>query len=371
MINNRNYGLDTLRSLAIILVFMFHCFMYSKSPLLTSIGHVGWVGVDLFFVLSGYLIGNQIFSALKKQNFSLKMFYMRRFLRTLPNYFIVLALYFLIPSFRELPLTTPLWKFMTFTQNFGLSVSAFSHAWSLCIEEQFYFMLPIVLLLVIYKKALRLGWFLIGALLIGEMLLRGTLWLHYIQHAGDNTFKLYMTNLYYPSFSRLDGLILGVAIAMVRNFHEETWARITNKGNWWMLFGIIGCYFTFYSLDHLYSFMPTTFGFLFRAISFSALVIAALSPDSVLNRTKIPGAMTLATWSYAIYLIHKPLIHVTRLALSYWGIGESSVFSTALEIMVTLAGGWLLYTFIENPFLRLRDKMTESHRLPLELAQTR
>src|SRR5476651_1706610 len=107
---NRTHGLDTLRSAAIILVFMFHCFSFSHQPILGSIGRAGWVGVDLFFVLSGHLIGHQIFSAMNKQhNFSLNTFYFRWFLRTLPNYFFVLGVYFLIPAFREQPLSTPLW----------------------------------------------------------------------------------------------------------------------------------------------------------------------------------------------------------------------------------------------------------------------
>ena len=59
---------------------------------------IGWVGVDLFFVLSGYLIGNQIFAELRRtETLSLKRFYARRFLRTLPNFYVVLALYFLFP----------------------------------------------------------------------------------------------------------------------------------------------------------------------------------------------------------------------------------------------------------------------------------
>ncbi len=85
---------------------MFHCFGMNHNSILKFMGaRVGWVGVDLFFVLSGYLIANQIFSAFINQGqFSLKTFYFRRFLRTLPNYIFVLGLYFMIPIFSEQPL---------------------------------------------------------------------------------------------------------------------------------------------------------------------------------------------------------------------------------------------------------------------------
>lgn len=359
---NRNHGLDTLRSIAIILVFMFHCFSFSHQLILGTIGRVGWAGVDLFFVLSGYLIGNQIFSAFVNQHrFSLKTFYFRRFLRTLPNYLFVLGLYFLIPIFREQPLITPLWKFLTFTQNFNLSLGAFSHAWSLCLEEQFYLFLPLIALFIAYKGNIRAGWLLVGFTLLAGIILRSFLWFAYIQHAGDDKFQVYMTTIYYPPFCRLDGLILGVALAMLRNFHQEIWIRMTNKSNWLMIMGLVGCFFTLYPLDHLFGFVSTTFGYLLRSASFAALTLAALSTDNLLCKTKIPGAMTLATWSYAIYLIHKQLIHITQLVLSHWNIGASSILTISMEILITFMGGWLLYTCIETPFLKLRNKLEKNN----------
>ena len=108
---------------------------------------IGWTGVDLFFVLSGYLISNQIFSGLARGEALVpRHFYARRALRTLPVFWLVLALYFLFPIFMGGKPPPPLWRFLTFTQNIGLpSGTAFSHAWSLCIEEQFYLILPLVI----------------------------------------------------------------------------------------------------------------------------------------------------------------------------------------------------------------------------------
>jgi peptidoglycan/LPS O-acetylase OafA/YrhL len=148
---NRFAGLDHLRALAIILVFIYHSgFIGGRPASLDGIVAFGWTGVDLFFVLSGYLIGGQLLARIARhQSISYGEFYIKRSMRILPAYLVVLALYFLIPAFRERSELPPLWRFLTFTQNYGLDLTregAFSHAWSLCIEEQFYLGLPLFIL---------------------------------------------------------------------------------------------------------------------------------------------------------------------------------------------------------------------------------
>src|SRR6266705_1399997 len=126
----RVYGLDTLRACAIGLVVLHHYVLFvSHADTFGWLGEIGWTGVDPFFALSGYLIGNQIFAAMRSgQRFSLPHFYARRFLRTLPNYYVVLALYFLWPWFRNGAELPPLWRFLSFTQNINLNPgTAFSH----------------------------------------------------------------------------------------------------------------------------------------------------------------------------------------------------------------------------------------------------
>src|SRR5437868_15457524 len=97
---SRTLGLDTLRALAITLVFMYHYMVFvSGTPTFGWLSVVGWVGVDLFFVLSGYLIANQLFAGMARgETLSLKAFYARRGLRTWPAFWVVLAAYFLFPA---------------------------------------------------------------------------------------------------------------------------------------------------------------------------------------------------------------------------------------------------------------------------------
>src|SRR5437667_9563533 len=136
----RQPGLDLLRALAIIVVVIYHAGIMGF-PLPGRVHRWGWIGVDLFFVLSGYLIGGQLLAPLAKDRQPhLGRFFARRALRIMPAYFVVLAIYFLLPSWREYPdMSQPLWKFLLSVQNIALhGGTAFSHAWSLAVKAQFY-----------------------------------------------------------------------------------------------------------------------------------------------------------------------------------------------------------------------------------------
>src|SRR5437868_3911525 len=143
----RQPGLDLLRALAIIIVVIYHAGIMGF-PLPGRVHRFGWIGVDLFFVLSGYLIGGQLLAPLAtNQRIALGRFLTRRALRILPAYLVVLTIYLFLPSWREYPEMSPPWKFLISVQNIGLhGGTAFSHAWSLAVEDQFYLLLPLVLL---------------------------------------------------------------------------------------------------------------------------------------------------------------------------------------------------------------------------------
>jgi peptidoglycan/LPS O-acetylase OafA/YrhL len=207
----RANGLDTLRAAAITLVFMNHYMAFvSGTPTFGWGSVIGWTGVDLFFVLSGYLIANQIFSGLARgATLSLRLFYARRALRTLPVFWLVLALYFLFPAVMGGNTPPPLWRFLTFTQNIGLHPgTAFSHAWSLCIEEQFYLVLPLVLYLgARFEFHRSQGWTLLLALLLIGVGSRVVLWLGY---GGEN--DGYYPHIYYATLCRFDQFLPGIAL---------------------------------------------------------------------------------------------------------------------------------------------------------------
>lgn len=362
--STRVHGLDTLRALAVTLVVLHHYVLFvSNAPTFGWVGEIGWVGVDLFFALSGYLIGNQIFAGMKSPGgFSLKHFYARRLLRTLPNYWVVLALYFLWPAFRgEAPLL-PLWEYATFIQNFALEPgSAFSHSWSLAIEEQFYVLLPALALLgAALKGSLRLAWSAIALAFIAGMLVRANLW----QEMAEQNYKLYFyfKHIYYSSLCRYDELLAGVALALLRNQHAGIWARLTRHGNLMGVLGLLVCALAFrFFLDDRYGFGITVFGFPLMALGFSLLIVASVAEGSLLRGLRVPGAGQLALWSYAIYLLHKPVCVMAAGWLQGQGYGAGHPLTIGALLLLSVVTGWLLYKLVETPFMLLRERYVPSN----------
>ena len=364
MTRDRQPGLDTLRALAILGVFAYHYRVFvSGENTFGWASAVGWTGVDLFFVLSGYLIANQLLGGLLSgRRLSFGAFYARRALRTLPNFWVVLALYFAFPAVmggREPP---PLWRFLSFTQNIELQPgTAFSHAWSLCIEEQFYLGLPLALWGVTrLRHRLALAWALIVALVLAAIAWRTALWLQYGREAGGAIERYYPT-VYYGSLSRLDEFLPGVALALLKNGHPQAWARVTQHGralfaaglaaSLAMLWGLMN----FYEIDgYGYGYLMSGFGYSLMAMAWALLLLGALSRGSPLQRWRVPGAASLALWSYALYLTHKPIAFIVNRQLKPWALP-----APLLVIVISAAcllGGWLLFKLVETPFMRWRDR---------------
>ena len=358
--SGRNAGLDTLRALAIVLVTLHHYVLFvSGESTFGAVGDAGWIGVDLFFALSGYLIGNQIFAALKRpEGLPLGRFYARRLLRTVPNFYVVLMLYAAWPWFRaglELP---PLWRFLSFTQNINLMPgTAFSHAWSLCIEEQFYMLLPAAaLLLAPGRRSLAWSWAAIALAFAGGMLARGWIWNEMVEGQAQGSLN-YFRYIYYSSLCRVDELVAGVALALVKNHYPAPWRRLTSHGNAAALLGIgvlvVACW---WFLGDRMGAGVTLFGYPLLALGCALLIVAALSEGSLLQSLHVPGARQLALWSYAIYLTHKQVCILGSSLLTEAGVAADSATSIAVLLAASVLSGWLLYRLVELPFMALRER---------------
>lgn len=357
----RQPGLDLLRALAIVLVVSYHAGIYGFA-LPYRWHRFGWIGVDLFFVLSGYLIARQLLGPLALgRPLRVGRFFARRALRILPAYLVILAVYFLIPSWREFPEIPPLWKFLTFVQNIGLrGGTAFSHAWSLCIEGQFYLILPFVLLTVVRHH--NAGLFLALTTVVAGLVLRGVLGYENPGQTGVSS-RAFQLLIYYPPWTRLDPLVFGVGLAAIERYRESWWLWLQNAARWFWAVGLAAIVYGL-SLGETHLTVTTClWQFPLIAFGMALLLVCAVSPRLPLYRFALPGASFLASVAYSVYLSHKLVIHAVTRLCGYWKIPLSSAVEVILDLVAILLVGALLFFAVERPFLLLRRR-----RLPSKTA---
>ena len=362
------YGLDHLRSLAITLVLVYHYGRIFPHPEWTNTySKFGWTGVDLFFVLSGYLIASQLFATVAKgQTISVRDFYVKRFFRIIPAYLLVVILYFSFPFIREREALAPLWKYLSFTQNLGLDLrtqGTFSHAWSLCIEEQFYLFFPIIIVLLAYYKLFKKGYLVISALFIAGFIIRICNHIHFVQpYLGtDDSGIVWHTWIYYPTYCRLDGLLAGVTVAAVFRFFPLLKQRISKYGNALLVLSLLILSVAYIVCLDEESFTASVFGFPLVSIGYGCMVAGAVSESSFLFRLKSAFTAKIASLSYALYLVHKFVIHLAQQKLSAWGIDTESNLMFLLCILICILAALLMNTLVEKPFLRMRNRYIKTN----------
>ena len=360
---NKYYGLDNLRAFAIIMVFFFHYQRWFEHPAwMPTALNFGWTGVDLFFVLSGFLISSQLFAQIKKDgNFSMRDFYIKRIFRILPIYYFVLAIYFLFPFFSSTQSLPPLWKFLTFTQNFGADFQyhrSFGVVWSLCVEEHFYLLMPVILLLFLKTGLFKKGYLLLVILFAVGFLIRLYCWYDVYLHQtnGVENRMLWVQTIYYPTYNRLDGLLAGVSIAAMYNYLPAIFNRLSNYANLLIAIGLIILTGTYFLCGNNMDFVRSIFSFPLVSIGFGCTVLGAIMPNSFLYKWKSAILTKIAQLSYALYLVHMAVILSAQTVLSNLGIAKDSSWMLLLTIILCVAIALLLHHAIEKPFMKMRER---------------
>jgi peptidoglycan/LPS O-acetylase OafA/YrhL len=365
----RDPGLDLLRALAILVVMLYH--MSSHGFALPAIVERGWMGVDLFFVLSGYLIGWQLLrQTLRGSRPDWGAFMLGRTLRVLPAYLAVLALYAWVPAFREAEHMRPVGYFLSFTVNLFPDYQhsrAYSHAWSLCVEEHFYLLLPLALWLLGRGRGRGIVRVLLCAavLVAGGMLLRGWLWridvAPHLLPGGDGRLGVirYIEAIYNPTWTRLDGLLAGVLLAALRTFRPAWWARALAHGRVFLALGAAGVAAAIHGEP--FSLPGSIVQFPLIACSFACLLLAALSPATGLDRIAVPGSRQLAVLAFSLYLTHRQVY-----AWLDAGLPDFAETAPAGAFLVYNAAALLaaaaLYAAVERPGLMLRTWLLARRR---------
>jgi len=357
----RNKRLDILRCIAVLLVLGRH-------GLIDGVWfEVGWAGVDLFFVLSGFLISGLLFTEYKRtQLISLRRFFIRRGFKIYPafwamligSFFIVFACGLRVPGFLW-------WREILFIQNYKPGI--WRHTWSLAVEEHFYIILPLLLVALnrLSKNRKDPFWFIPYAFCI---LAPVTLAMRYVavyqpSYRPEEFWKhMFLTHL------RIDALFFGVVLGYSYHFRpglipsllSNCWNRLTLEGITALL---ISCCFAFPAES---PFMQS-FGFTFVYLGFGGLLVLSLTargPDESYAGlsaacSKIGDVLAfVGMYSYSIYLWHIPVV-VFGLrgirALSPVTLSEASL--TYIYITISITFGILMAHIIEFPALQLRDRL--------------
>jgi peptidoglycan/LPS O-acetylase OafA/YrhL len=356
-------ALDGLRGCAILAVLLLH---FTAAPVAGGLAgmvkqafSVGWMGVDLFFVLSGFLITGILADA-RDTPHRFRDFYVRRALRILPLYYgFVLLLFVVPPLLGARAYTTPLadqlpyWLYLQNLRPLTNGAADFAaHLWSLAIEEQFYLVWPLLVFTLSRRGALRMC----VALVLGALAYRVAC----VFTVDD------LRRVYFLTPGRVDGLALGGAIAMVaRGPGGPAWLRRRAPGVLAASLAVLGG-----AALHPSGFNPAgaymvSVGYTALACCFGAVLVLALDARPSFLTRLLSGRVPrfFGRYSYGLYVVHLPLIVLGRLA----GVSPDAFAGTAWELagllgyvalmgavsIVVALASWNLY---EKPFLELKAR---------------
>ena len=363
-----------MRAIAILWVMLWHMHFALRPGIWSGPARYGWMGVDLFFVLSGYLIGSQLLRPYTRGSRpSIGGFYLRRAFRVLPAYLTVLLCYFAIPGFREAPGLSPAWQFLTFTENFRIDYlhdQAFSHVWSLCVEEHFYLVLPLLILLLMRRPSFGKALAVILGILCFGFAIRAYIYIHNVQvfPREDDAFILaYVEKIYYPTHTRLDGLLVGVTLATIKTFRPAWWQRAMSHGYLLLVSGLALCAWAMWLFSDRLSFSGAVMGFPLLALGLGLLIASSIAPSSPLF--KVRGFGLIAALAYSTYLTHKEVIHQVRVHLPRL-VESRGWFALFAYFAFSSLTAFALYMSIERPFLRMRERITARTAKPVKVAAT-
>lgn len=374
----REPALDGIRGMAIALVLYHHFVIYSGMTrghfldyYVQRLGQSSWIGVDLFFVLSGFLITGILYDAKASRHY-FRDFYSRRALRIFPLYFAFLAGSFLIlpiflaPAAGQALTSGQAWYWL-YLSNFDVALNGwrqplhFGHFWSLAVEEQYYLVWPFVVYAFGRTRLIGISFLCFAGALGLRFLL--PLWLDPLAN-------------YVLMPTRMDAFAAGAIVALAMRGP----GRLRSLGFWPIVLLIGSAAFMaalMYTNKKLSTVDPVmrTVGFSTIAIGFAALIAVVLSRDagSPLRRFFANRVLVmLGKYSYALYIFHQPILVLMRdygLSIAILPkVGGSSlpglILFSALAFALTVLCALLSWRLIETPFLRLKRRFSSTGGMP-------
>lgn len=360
--SSRVYGLDVFRALAIIFVVMGHggFLLDASAPGFPYIWLID--GVELFFVLSGFLIGSILFKLLDKDQLTsfkdLLSFWQRRWFRTLPAYYLVLALNVIFISFGFIhgSIEKFSWKFIFFLHNFSSGFTDFFwESWSLSIEEWFYIFMPLGLLLTLLLKTGKQNHRVASLIVILIFIITPLLYRFSIADKETDAFW-YDVEFRKVVITRLDAIVFGVLFAWLKFYHEQFFKK---SAPWLFAAGLTLVYLMMY-LNREFPLSIFSKTIYFSATGLGAAMLLPLA-DSIRNfRTSLGKVLThISVVSYSMYLINLSLVAQVIQKHFYEPGSNMNLIWYFVYWAVVVAGATLLYKFFEKPVMDLRESFTK------------
>ncbi|MCK7589853.1 acyltransferase [Subsaxibacter sp. CAU 1640] len=365
--SKRIFGLDLMRAVAIMMVVCSHILWITPNangyiPDILSIS--GVMGVEIFFSLSGFLIGRILFRLYTSQSFSFKnvfYFWIRRWFRTLPNYYLALIANILIAIYIGNQLPDGVWRYFFFLHNFATEMPwLFAESWSLSIEEFAYILGPLLLYGILFIKTSipRPKLFLAVTLLIIFMFLVSKLIYNHEETIRD--MRHWSINVKAIVIYRIDAIYYGVLAAYISIVKPNFWRMMRFPA---FFIGVIGLLSLNILIPRHQIFIGThpqfwnVWYFVIKSISI-LLTLPLLSTMKSAPKSILIPITYISILSYAMYVLHYSI--VMQLMKHFMPTEAFAGLDIAVFIIVyfllTLSLSYLLYQFYERPLMNLRDK---------------
>jgi peptidoglycan/LPS O-acetylase OafA/YrhL len=341
-LSRRNESLDVLRCIAVLLVLGHHF------PYYHLWSRLGWIGVDLFFVLSGFLISGLLFSEYEKTgSINFKRFLIRRGLKIYPSFYLLVAMAAVLSyvthweSLRTQAVVSAL-----FVQNYyrGTLYTMLAHTWSLAVEEHFYLLLPPLLMLLVAIRGKREPFRAIPGLF--AVLAASSLALRWLALPASNAaLAAHMSHM------RMDSLFAGVTLRYFYHFRPALFHKLT--GHYALALTFLFCLPA--AILDLNNHAMESFGLTGLLLGFSFLVAWSVvrTPQTLAFRALSNVAARVGFYSYSIYLWHE----FVGLTLFHSGVSFWKFWSYIVACI--LAGIGMAY-LVEMPYLALRERFFPS-----------
>lgn len=357
IVSNRSIELDFLRGIAILAVMGYHFRSVDPGLAIVSIAqypftHFGREGVNLFFTLSGFLVGGLLLKQYAERGaIDARRFIVRRIFKIWPAYYVLIAFHAIV---RRHPLDSFLVQNLTHLQNYlGTSIS---QTWSLAVEEHFYLFLPAVLLVFArWRLGARGILALLGLVCLSVLAMRSVA---VAQGRLDAAFA-------YTQY-RIDSLLAGVMLAVVYWMVPDLYRRLARQT--WLLVALVvglaawlGFATPHYALDE-------SIGYTIQSIGFVALIVLMLEHAAAIRHTWWFRAVAwVGVYSYGIYLWHSLALapgaaFIAKATAA--GVPHLVIWAAALALQsaIAIGIGYVTTRAIEFPFLRLRNALFPAMR---------